>query len=103
MGVITHKKWCAIKEVSHPPSCTTICISGEEDNLAHLLCNFFADKVVKIRSAIDQRLRGKQPDPISADKPFVRKSLSGLKPVLHTAVKQMLDAMTGKSSLRFSF
>ena len=37
------------------------------------LCNFFADKVAKIRSAIDQRLEGKQPDPTRADKLFIRK------------------------------
>ena len=49
---------------------------------------------------IVQSLEGKQPDPIRADKLFIGKPLSGLKPVSHTAVKQMLDAMTGKSYLR---
>ena len=61
----------------------------------------FADKVAKIRSAIDQRLQGKQPDPTRADKMLIGKPLSGLKPVSHTEVKQMLDAMTDKSSPQY--
>ena len=65
-----------------------------------MLSNFFADNVAKIRSAIDHRLEGKQPDPTKNDKLFTEKPLSGLKPLSHTEVKQMLDVMTGKSSPR---
>ena len=99
-GVSTCKKWSAIKDVLHPPSCTTVRTPDEQEDLARLLSHFFADKVVKIRSAINQRLEGKQPDPTSADKLFIGKPLSGFKPVSHTEAKQMLDAVTGKSSPR---
>ena len=99
-GVSTRKKWSTIKDILHPPSCTTIRTPGKKEDLARLLSNFFADKVDKFRSAIDQRLEGKQPDPTRANKLFIGKPLSGLKQVLHTEVKQMLDAMIGKSSPR---
>ena len=98
--VSTCKKWSAIKDVLNPPSCTTVRTPGEEEDLAHLLSNFFADKVAKMRSAIDQHLEGKQPDPIRSDKLFIGKTLSGLKPVSHTEEMQMLNSMAGKSSPR---
>ena len=96
--VSRQKKWSAIKDVLHLPSCATVHSPGEEEDIAHLLSNFFAEKVAKIRSAIDQQLEGKQPDTIRANIPFIGKLLSRLEPVLHTEVKQMLDVMTGKSS-----
>ena len=79
---------------------STVRTPVEEKDLARLLSNFFTDKVAKIRSTIDKRLEGKQPDPTRADKLFIGKPHSGLKPVFHTEMKQMLDAMTGKSSPR---
>ena len=42
-GVSTCKKWNASKEVLHPPSCTTVCTPGEEEDLMRLLSNFFTD------------------------------------------------------------
>ena len=63
-----------------------------------IYCIFVADKVANIRFAIDQHLEGKQSDPIRSDKLFIGKPLSGLKPVLHTEVKQIIHAMTGKPS-----
>ena len=71
--------------------------TSEEDDL---LSNFFTDKVAIIRSAIDQRLEDKQKDSIRADNLFIGIPLSGLKLVSHTEVKQILHAMTGKSSPR---
>ena len=93
--------FCSIEYLrTHSPSCTTVRTLGDKEDLTRLLSNLFADKVAKIRSAIDQRLGGKQPDPISVDKPFFGKSLSGLRPVSHAKVKQTFDAVTGKASPR---
>ena len=85
------KKFRIVKELLHPPSSPAAFTPGEDTRKADTLANYFRDKVMKIRSAILQKLGGTTADAIRADHQHNGGRSMDLHPVHETEVLKLLS------------